>query len=133
MKERREFIRCMAVAASVVAARPVLLAVNVGSAQRGDRMHHAADFERWIGSSFRVSGADNSAQSLVLDQVLTVDGGGRVENFSLRFQGRADAKLPERLYRFSHREAGTFDCFITPGTTEGDRCSYRAVFCRLVG
>ena len=134
MKQRREFIRSMTVAASFLATHSALKAFGPGprTAGRGrSDLPECAEFERLRGTQFRVSDAVSGDQWLELDQVVRESRDDRVESFSVRFQGAAGAKLPERLYRFSHAECGAFEFFIKPGTTEGNRCAYRAVVCRL--
>jgi hypothetical protein len=135
MIPRREFVRSIAVAAAFVAAKPALNAV--GGERRVSRssaqgLPDCAEFERLCGTKFRVTGERSGGQWLELDQVLKHSRGGRVESFSVRFRGWSRTQLPERTYRFAHTECGAFDFFITPGSIEGDQCSYRAVVCRLI-
>ena len=135
MKQRREFIRSVALAATFIAARPALNALGHGSHAGGvsdSGLPDCATFERLRGTKFRVSGAATGDQWLELDQVVRMSRGDRVQSFSLRFRGSAHATLPERMYRFSHPECERFDFFINPGSTEGNECKYRAIICRLI-
>jgi hypothetical protein len=135
MKARREFIRSAAVAATIVLARPAFAALGPkpgvqDSAAAG--IPSFATFQRLKGTKFRVSSAAIGHQWLELDEVLNVTRDRRLESISLRFKGDAALKLSEHMYRFAHRECGSFDFFISPGTSEDGRCNYRAVICRLV-
>ena len=134
MEPRREFIRSVVIAASFVAARPALNAISGRAASRGTAsgLPDCADFERLLGTRFRVSGAASGDQWLELDQVIRQSRGSRIDSFSVRFRGSAGRQLPEHLYRFSHPECGAFDFFISPGSSDADSCRYRAIVCRLV-
>lgn len=53
--------------------------------------------------------------------------GGRLP-FSLVFRGPDQVVLPQRIYRMSHPEIGTFDLFVVPISQDADGVRYEAVF-----
>jgi hypothetical protein len=133
MIQRRAFLRSVAVAAACATAGPAFRpAARAAGGRAGAKgMPDCAGFARLKGQKFRVSGDDATPQWLELDQVLDTSCDSRVQSVSLRFSGPAEQRLSERLYRFSHEACGSFDFFISPGAPKADRCTYRAIVCRL--
>ena len=133
MNARREFIRSLALAATVVGARPALASLNPAgrSSNSAPASLRFEDFARLQGAYFRVSGKGVDSHWVQLDQVRESSRDPRLESFSLRFRGPATIRLPEHTYRFAHAEAGAFDLFVSPGADEGDHSRYQAIVCRL--
>jgi hypothetical protein len=110
------------------------------------------DFERWIGSSFRLSLNNKQLGSMVLVAVKEIDNAGVVDNitashmvgrvprylsgpsidcFSLRFRKTGNA-LPQGTYTLDHDWLGTFPLFLVPSGAHGGRSTYTATFTILM-
>lgn len=146
MNERRHFLRNLALAAAVVAVKPMTSAIEATSGSRmvstkpaptaptanSSRALDYAAFVRCHGSQFQVHSPVGDAQSLALEEVRQHLLGKKVDAFSVIFRGNAADRLNEGTYRFSHPDLGQFDLFIQPGAEGQSRTSYGAAFCRLV-
>jgi hypothetical protein len=53
--------------------------------------------------------------------------GGRLP-FTITFRGPGHVILPQRIYRMTHPEMGTFELFVVPISQDTDGVRYEAVF-----
>jgi len=87
------------------------------------------NFSGHLNALFRIDVAETS-QELELVEVEvgdSVDPSLR-EPFTLIFQGPKDSILPEGIHNLSNDDAGSFELYIIPIVSHGDRQSYQVIF-----
>jgi hypothetical protein len=90
------------------------------------------EFEECLDQDFRL----HIDETQIIDLKLTrVDPRGPIEpesglrrSFSLIFEARGDAPLPQRTYQVEHAAMGRLDLFLVPIGCEGGCVLYEAVF-----
>lgn len=131
MMHRRTFLQQVGLLTAVAASQSNAVAAFVASALGGTSSVAGqptyARFAPARGDTFTLNGA----QPVVLGAVEEFQRGPQVENFSLRFEGSADAALTDGIHRFEHAQLGSFDLFVVATVRPGGRCVYEAVFNRL--
>jgi hypothetical protein len=89
-------------------------------------------FERHLHEEFSVRVDETTALGMELVEATELGTSPAIEGgrlpFSVVFSGPGDVVLPQRIYRMTHRERGTFDLFVVPIGRDGDAVRYEAVF-----
>jgi hypothetical protein len=119
MRERRAFLRQLALAAVVVAgggaSLPRLKAQEDAPsppAPISDPLRYA-NFAPLVDAEFSVIDADADGQTLKLVAATLKPRGPEFENFSLDFEGAEDRPLEDRIRRLQHPDLGEFEIFIS--------------------
>lgn len=135
---RRKFIKTSILAG--ISAAPVLLKGEVAFGQKGgvpapsDSLSRLSrkDFYECQSTMFQVTGRSKQVELelySVDENTSNVSSSG--ECFSMSFRGVHEGQLRQGIYRFSHKQLGVFDLFITPGGIDGRMYYYNATINRL--
>jgi hypothetical protein len=90
------------------------------------------DFDRCVGSSFRLCPDDPGGFDLVVEEVSELKDVEGQESFSVYFRGPGDRYVPQSTYTFENDRLGRIDIFIVPIKRDERGFLYEALFNRLV-
>ena len=89
------------------------------------------EFSKHVGTKFHTRLGDREVD-LTLAEVKsympTAAEQGKMERFSVFFDGPADSFLPQQSLEMHHEAMGDFDIFLVPISNEGNVLRYEAVF-----
>lgn len=91
-----------------------------------------ATFEPLKGATFRVTAANATGfVDLTLKDAASLGdtyAGLSRQPFSLTFQGKPGARLPQQMYRFENETLGAMEIMITQLTSDSNESTFEAVF-----
>lgn len=87
-------------------------------------------FSENLGTTFRVAVPDHEPVDLRLSEVSDLAAPPEYESFAVRFEGPADAFVPQATYDVSHPTAGEFPLFVVPIGRGENGFLYEAIFNR---
>ncbi len=87
------------------------------------------NFSGHLNAKFQIDVAENSLDLELVEVEVgnSIDPSQRVP-FTLIFQGPKDSVFPEGIYSVSNDDAGSFELYIIPIVSPGDRQSYQVIF-----
>jgi hypothetical protein len=97
----------------------------------------AAEFRALVGDTFRLRPGSGATLKAQLQEVVErpsarVEGGRKLEQFSLIFESLAADRPEQGIFVMSHPRRGESELFLVPVGPSGKSCSYEASFSRLV-
>jgi hypothetical protein len=132
MTTRRHFLTIGSASAVLAALLPAKLFMmsRDRKAKSLDHLHHQ-DFAGLVNTRFSAkSGRKAVALTLISARQIGSDSKGR--SFSLKFTGKPDQTLTQRIYELQHDEIGAFDVFMVPNQTDVRGQHYEVLFNRTV-
>ena len=94
--------------------------------------HDVSVFAARRGETFVLRRPDGAAQDLELVEIRDfgrrATANGELSNYGLTFLARAQAPLPQAIYRLEHAALGPMDVFLVPIGRDAEGVRYEAIF-----